>query len=176
MEYYLGVVLGVFIAGIIGVVFIFVMKRYTKTDNSITCKYDERQQLVRGTGFKYGFFSLIFYNVAAAILISIEKKQYVDHPTLMLLGILFGIFIYVAYCVWHESYFSLNDNPKRVIVVFVLLALLNFGVGYRALRQGVLLEDGMLTVNSFNIFCGIFLLLLFFVMVAKHICKRNEEK
>lgn len=94
----------------------------------------------------------------------------------MLLGILFGIFIYVAYCVWHESYFSLNDNPKRVIVVFVLLALLNFGVGYRALRQGVLLEDGMLTVNSFNIFCGIFLLLLFFVMVAKHICKRNEEK
>jgi len=176
MEYYLGFALGAFVAVIIGVLFIFAMKKYTKTDNSLKCKYDERQQLVRGTGFKYGFFTLIFYNVAAAFLISVEKRQYVEHAALLLAGILLGVFIYGAYCIWNESYFSLNENPKRVIIVFALIALLNFGVGYRGFLHGVLIEDGMLTVNCLNIFCGVLVLMLFFVMVAKHICKEKEEK
>lgn len=176
MEYYLGFALGVLIAAIVGILFIFAMKKYTKTDNSLKCKYDERQQLVRGTGFKYGFFTLMFYNVAAAFLISVEKRQYIEHTALMLAGILFGVFVYVAYCIWHESYFSLNENPKRVIIVFILVALLNFGVGYQGFRHGVLIENGMLTVHCLNVFCGILFLMLFFVMAAKHISKRNEEK
>ena len=173
MEYYLGFALGALVVAIIGVLFLFVMKKYTKTDNSLKSRYDERQQLVRGTGFKYGFFSLMFYNVAAAFLISVEKRQYIEHAALMLAGILFGVFIYGAYCIWNESYFSLNENPKRVVIVFVLIALLNFGVGYRGFCQGVLIEDGMLTVNCLNIFVGVLVLMLFFVMVVKHICKEK---
>lgn len=175
MEYYLGFTLGALLAAIIGVLFIFAMKKYTKTDNSLKCKYDERQQLIRGTGFKYGFFTLMLCNVVAAFLVSVEKKQYIDHAVLMFTAILLGIFVYVAYCIWNESYFSLNENPKRVVIVFILVALFNFGVGYRGFRHGELMKDGMLTVHCLNILCGILFLMLFFVMAAKHICKKKEE-
>ena len=175
MEYYLGFALGAIHAAIIGVLIVFAMKKYTRTDNSLKCKYDERQQIVRGIGFKYGFFTVMLYDVAAAFLISVEKRQYIDHAVLMFTGIFLGTFVYAAYCIWHEGYFSLNENPKRVVIVFILVALLNFGVGYRGFRHGMLLEDGMLTVNCLNILCGILVLMLFFVMAAKHIFKRKEE-
>lgn len=176
MAYYLGFFLGALVVAAIGIIFIMVILRYTKTDHSVKCKYDERQQLVRGVGFKYGFFILIFYNGAASFLVSIEKKQYIDHAALMLTGILLSVFAYAVYCIWNEGYFSLNENPKRVVIAFVLIAILNLGVGFRSYLHGLLMEDGMLTVECINILCGIFILMLLPVMAAKHICKGKEEK
>ena len=173
MAYYLGAIFGVIIGSVLGIV---VFLKYTKTDNSIRCKYDERQQLVRGIGFKYGFFTVIIYDIVAAIFMSYEKKQYIDHATLMFSGVLISAFIYAVYCIWNEGYFSLNENPKRVAIVFAAVALLNFGVGYRSFLHGLLIEDGMLTFKCINIFCGILMLMLFLVMAAKRISKEKEEK
>ena len=176
MDYYLGFLLGVLLAAIIGVVFIVVMLKYTKTDHSVKCKYDERQQLVRGVGFKYGFFMLLFYNVAASFLVSVERKQHIEYAALMMAGIFVGVFIYAAYCIWNEGYFSLNENPRRVVAVFIFVGILNFGVGIRSYLQGLLIEDGILTVHCINILCGILVVMLLLVMAAKHICKGKEEK
>lgn len=176
MEYQLGFFLGGLFTVIIGGIFIVLILRYTKTDRSVKCKYDERQQLIRGVGFKYGFFALIIYNAAASFLISIEEKPHIDYAAIMLMGMLFGLFVYAVYCIWNEGYFSLNENPRRVVVAFIVIAILNFGVGFRSYLHGILIENGMLTVQCINILCGILLVMLLLVMAAKHICKGREEK
>ena len=56
----LGILCGLLIGGIVVVIIL----KLTKEDGSVKCKYDERQQLVRGIGFKYGFLccsSIIFF-------------------------------------------------------------------------------------------------------------------
>lgn len=176
MEYRLGFILGGLLTVVIGGVLLALILKYTKTDHSVKCKYDERQQLVRGIGFKYGFFTIVLFNAAAAFFIAVEKKQHIDHTALLLAGIILGVYIYAVYCIWNEGYFSLNENPKRVVVVFALIAILNFCVGYRSYLHGLLIENGMLTVECLNIFCGITILMLLPVMAVKHICKGKEEK
>lgn len=176
MEYNLGFLAGGILAAIIGVVFIYILRKYTRTDNATKCKYDERQQLVRGIGFKYGFFTFTFYNIAAAALISLRKKQYIDHAALMLIGILISTFVYAVFCIWKEGYFSLNENPKYVIITFSAIALLNFGIGWRSYLRGLMFENGVLTSHCINFLCGILIILLFPVMAAKHISKQKEEE
>ena len=49
MSYYgMGVVCGI----LVGLLLMVVILKLTKTDGSLKCKYDERQQLVRGKGFQ----------------------------------------------------------------------------------------------------------------------------
>lgn len=176
MEYNLGFLAGGILAAIIGVIFICIFLRYTKTDNSTKCKYDERQQLVRGIGFKYGFFTFIIYNAAASVFISFGEKQYIDHAALMLIGIFISTFVYAAFCIWKEGYFSLNENPKRVVIAFTAIALLNFCIGWRSYLHGLMFENGMLTSHCINFLCGILIVLLFPVMAAKHMNKQKEAE
>lgn len=165
-----------FISGLmIGCILIAILLKITKTDHSMKCKYDERQELIRGKGFKYGFFTLIIFNFLAAMLSSFVEKPHIEAEALMIIGILIGIFVYVTYCIWHESYFSLNENPKRVLIAFFLIALVNLGVGYSHYLNGVLFRNGVLTVYCVNLFCGLLFLMIFLVLSAKCICKKRED-
>ncbi len=53
---------GVVIGLIVGIICVVLLLAVTKTDENVKYKYDERQELVRGRGFKYGFFILLIYN------------------------------------------------------------------------------------------------------------------
>lgn len=173
----MGYLLGIFIGLAIGGILILIVLKVTKTDGCIKCKYDERQQLVRGKGFKYAFFTLMIYNFLASIFVSfMMEKQYIENGALMIMGILIGVFVYAAYCIWNEGYFSLNENPKRVLIAFGVLAAVNIGIGILNFFNGSSFVDGMLTIHCMNLFVGILFFMIFFVLVVKCICKQREEE
>ena len=53
IAYIIGVIVGV----AVGLVLTFLLIRYSRTDKKIKPKYDERQELIRGRGFKYAFYT-----------------------------------------------------------------------------------------------------------------------
>ena len=77
-------------------------------------------------------------------------------------GIMLGVGVYAVYCIWHEGYFALNENPKRVLIAFTVIAAANFWIAAANIIDGVMVENGMLTFRSMNLFCGI----MFLVIVA----------
>ncbi|MBP3460773.1 MAG: hypothetical protein J6K58_16405 [Lachnospiraceae bacterium] len=166
--------LGVLCGGLVGVILVVVLLRLTKKDGSIKCKYDERQQAVRGRGFKYGFFTLMFYDLVYAWIDEILGRRYFENSVGMIVGIFLGVLVYVSYCIWHEGYFSLNENPKKVLIVFAVIAIMNFAVFAVQLNRGNVIENGILTFRCVNLLCGIMFLIVFGVLLIKAICNKKE--
>lgn len=170
--YMLGVLCGVFLGGIL----IIAILRLTKKDGSIKCKYDERQQAVRGRGFKYGFFTLMFYDLIYAWSDDILGRRYFDNSVGMVVGIFLGVLVYVGYCIWHEGYFSLNENPKKVLIAFAVIAIMNFIIFAVNLIHGNVIKNGILTFNCINLFCGIMFLIIFGELFIKALCNKRETE
>lgn len=175
----ISILTGILIGVLAGLLLVIVILKVTKKDGSIKCRYDERQEKVRGRGFKYGFFALLIYNCVVALIIvvvdSCEGKRYVDDATLMLFGILFGVFIYASYCIWNEAYFSLNENRGRVFIAFAVIALVNFIIAAVNIMNGTMMKNGVLTFQCMNLLCGIMLVLIILEQAVKSLCDKEEE-
>lgn len=168
--YMVGVLCGVLFGGLLLVLIL----RLTKKDGSIKCKYDERQELVRGKGYKYAFFSLLVY-IALVFIVGEELEKYMEQNLILFIGLLGSVLIYVIYCVWKEGYFSLNESPKRVLVAFALIAFLNFFVAAIQFMHGEVVKDGVLTYRCINLLCGIMFVIIFLVIFVKRYVVSKEE-
>lgn len=167
----LGILCGLLIGGIVVVIIL----KLTKEDGSVKCKYDERQQLVRGRGFKYGFFVLLIYNFLYGMADLAAERRYLDSGAAMTLGICVGVLVYAVYCIWNDGYFSLNENPRKVLIAFVFIGVFNLLLGLRQIKAGELIVNGMLTFRCTNLLCGAMFLVLFLVIFVKWICNKREK-
>ncbi|MGN0277283.1 MAG: hypothetical protein ACI4CZ_08820 [Hominisplanchenecus sp.] len=164
MSYYgMGVVCGILVGLLLMVVFL----KLTKTDGSLKCKYDERQQLVRGKGFQYAFFTLMIYDVLFGIREEVFGFRLVEDMTGVFIGIILGCMVYAVYCIWHDGYYSLNENRGRVQIVFLLIGLVNFLLSLRGIIHGTMMEDGVLTAPFSNLFCAVLMFALCGVTFVK---------
>lgn len=172
IEYLLGILCGV----TLGLILIWVLLKWTKKDGSSKCRYDERQQIVRGQAFKAAFFTLIFCDALYALEDAIVEKQFLYGADAMGMCIIISVVVYACYCIWNEGYFALNENRKRVLVAFALIALMNFVIfGIHAVNDGIW-EEGMLAPCILNLFCGVMFLVIFSVMLMKRMQNRSEEE
>ena len=72
--------------------------------------YDERQELIRGKGFKYGFLTMIL--VDALLAVAVRKIQLA--PQLLVLTPLFiGLWVFSIYVLWNSAYFAINQKRKK---------------------------------------------------------------
>lgn len=172
VEYLIGLLAGLAIGGIL----LALIFKVTKKDGSMKCKYDERQQIIRGKGFKYAFFTLVFYNFLAAVISGAMEKQYIKSEVLMIAGILIGVLVYASYCIWNEGYFSINENPKRVMIAFAIIAVINIGLGISNILHHRVFENGVLTIHCLNLLCAMMMVMIFLVLAVKYICKQREEE
>lgn len=161
------------IAGILLGVF---LQRKTRTDNSKKCRYDERQEVIRGKGFKYGFFTILICNGLSVCMKIAEVSLFAELELPIIIGSLIGIGVWVVYCIWNEGYFALNENKGRIMILFVTAAIMNFCVGAHALVHGIAIQDGKLTYQSINFFCGLLFIVIFLTMFLKKVYKDGKDE
>lgn len=168
------ILVGVGLGVLAGLIFVAVILVMTKKDGSIKCKYDERQDCVRGKGFKFSFFTLMIYDAAYGLMGVAAEKPIMDEFTAMMLGICIAVAVYAIYCIWNEAYFSLNESPKRVLLAFAVIAAVNLLLGITNLSHGELVTNGMLNFKSTNLMCGILFFAIFLTLLLKK-RKNNME-
>lgn len=132
-------------------------------------RYDERQELERGRGFKYAFFTMLSYCLVMLFMDMVGLPIAVDTSVLYFCGALLGILVCMVYCIWHESYFALNQNMRTVMIALGLIDLFNFVIGLSHLIDGTLVENGRLTFRIINLLCAILFFALFLTMLLKRI-------
>ncbi|MDC7289420.1 hypothetical protein NXH76_16585 [Blautia schinkii] len=170
--YLIGIVCGI----AMGVIFLVIAMKVSKTDGSVRCKFDERQKIVRATGFKFAFFTLLIYDLAYGCLHSATDRRLMDDLTGIFIGCCLSIVVYVFYAVWNEGYFSINENPKRVLVIFAVVAICNTAIGIRNIVHDEVVKDGMLTSECLNLVCGITFIAIFAIIFIKwQVSKREAD-
>lgn len=172
----MGMLVGVGAGIVLGLILVYILLKVTKTDGKVRCRYDERQNEARGKGYKYGFFTFLLCDLAYGIAYGVELKLPFDTGAAMILIMVAAVSVYISYCIWNDAYFSLNENHRRLMIAFVLIAVINLGLGIASLRQGRGIRDGVLTFESANLFCGLLFVIVFLAMAAKRIREKIAEE
>ena len=160
---------------VIGLLVVVIILAVTKTGDDTKNQFDERQELVRGKGFQYGFFAIMISNAVLLFMKAFEIPLFSDLQVAMVLSIVIGVSVFACYCIWNDGYFALNENRKSLLVMFGVIGLLNLVIGIGNIFSGVVIENGAFTFRSTNLFWSMMFIVVFIMLLLKQIKDGKEE-
>ena len=163
VAYLLGIVAGLAAVGII----CWVKKRGRREAD-----YDERQYQTRDRACRYGFLTLLLYELVYGALYMKEAPSWCDYTMGHYLGIGLALRVLGVYCIWNDAYMNLNQKPWSVHLLFGVLALCNLGIAENNQRIGTLVADGKLGFGAVNLVFAV----MFIVFEIVFFIKRSREK
>ncbi len=143
-------------------------------DKKIKRQYDERQLQARGNGFKYGFFTHIFYNIGLSLLFTLRGKIPVQDGMLELFGVFLAISVFVVYCMYKQAYISLNENVRNLTVSLLIAGGISLISGIMNLYKGKIIENGVVTLDALSLICGTFMIVLTIIINIIHLKQKND--
>lgn len=168
-------VLGIISGMIIGVAVALILFTICNKDSKIKTEYDERQEQIRGKGFKYGFFTMFGAIIVMIILKAAEINIPIHDAVILFFIMLTGVAEYVTYTIMHDAYFGINNKINSYMLVFALIALVNVLVTVMNAISGELVVDGVLGLNGINMLCAAMFLWIFIVLVIKKLSDERED-
>lgn len=165
---------GVMVGIIIGLIIVVIVLRSINRDKSLKTDYDEMQKLIRGTGYKYGFYAIVIYEAVLLVLsmwTELPAKSSVVHFT----AIFIGIMVQVCYCIWNDAYIGLNTNVKRYVIIMAVVSVINLGTAILAWKSGEMVLEGKLQEPFINFLCGMMFAVIGAVAVVKYLVDLKGE-
>ena len=109
----------------VGVVISLVILAFAKKSKG---EYDERQVLVRGKAYKVGFLSTLGAGAVYGFISTVLKRPLAEDGIAVFFILLFGVGVFVVYCIMNDAFFSISDKIKPVhLVVLLLLGMVSQG-------------------------------------------------
>ena len=137
--------------------------------------FDERQELVRGRGYKYACFTMLGLLVLDLLIESLDAFETlpVTRSLAIFIMILAGVMVYALYCIKNDSYFGVGTDTRTYRAVMWIVIVCNAISGFSGLREGAI-EDGKLAFGP----CASLLFCLAFViiMISISVKQRNLAK
>lgn len=132
--YEFGKLIGILVGFVAGIFLVAVLLTFARGKSWAKGNYDERQRLVRGKGFQYGFFVLI---IGCGLLTCFGSylAQFIGYPIMIFFLLCLGVLTYAVYCIINDGYFALNDRSIRFHVIFIILTVVNVIFGIAAICQ-----------------------------------------
>lgn len=149
---------------------------FAKKDVSRGHEFDERQEIVRGKAFMYGFFIMIVYYGIAALCTMCDIVIPLEMEVLLFVGIMIGILLFACYCVWKDAYFSLNEKKKTLIAAFGIIGLADILIGIYNLLDSLIIENGKMNYRGLPFLCGAMMVVLLITVAVKTVCDRKNEE
>ena len=165
-----GIITGL-VVGLVAIVIVAVISKIKNKE--IKCKYDERQELVRGKGFKYAFFTLLVYDVIYGLVCELGISMSIDAFTENVIGILIGTMVYAVYTIMNDGYFAINRNPKKVVSSLLVIGLANLTIGLTQYSGHVDVEG--YTPGLINVACAVAFMVIGGVLLIKNRLSARED-
>lgn len=166
-----------FVMGILaGLILVVILVVTATKGDEVKARYDERQELVRGKGFKYAFFGMLIWEVILFALEPLEITIPMSVGNAYFINVIFGVTIYAIYCIWNDGYFALNQRTGLLMIVLTIMGVINLLMGINAFVQGYAWVNGQLSIRSINLFCGILMIIVCGTMLLKRFVKDRKEE
>lgn len=167
-DYALGLAVGILAALIIfGVVWKF-NKRKMKGS------FDERQELIRGRGYKYAFFTvmaLLAIYLVADIAGAFEVIP-VTHSLVIFTILLISVVVYALYCIRNDSYFGVGVDYRSYKAIMWVIIVINAVSAFMGMRDG-LFENGKLAFSPISQI--LFVITFVIIMLALQFRNKPED-
>ena len=168
-SYILGFIVGLLLVAVIVLL-------YKKATGTSAAEYDERQQMLRGIGYKYAYFTLLGIGVVAMLIMELGIKLPINGLLLYFAGILISLLVYVGYCVRKDAYLGLNQNYNRYIALCVAVAVFNLIPLVGGIMSKSLIVNGMISdTYGLNILCILAFTAVGIMLAVKKAGEKTEE-
>ena len=122
----------------------YTMKKHGKR-TSAKGEYDERQERIRGRGYKISFFA---YMIEFALLMfsdGVELELPLTNGAIYAIMFVLPICIFVVYCISKDAFIGVRNNIKRFITIAVVVLIIDIASTIVQSIDGAMIVDGKLT-------------------------------
>ena len=161
-----------FISLIAIVVIVFIT---TKLRKNQTPKYDERQEIVRGKAYKYAFFTMLIFGALYMYCSLFIESEFLLASVALMIDMFIGLVVYGVYCIWNEAFATINGIPKSYIIFLVCTVVLNLGNAIGTIKDGSIIANGTLTLDSISLVCAVSLTIVLVTMLVKKLMNREAD-
>ena len=168
--YMLGFICGLLIVLIAGIV-LRILGKKKKINRAY---YDERQEAVRGAGFKYAYFTAMRVLILGGISEIMIDASWCGLFTFGMLALWLSICVFTTYCVIKDAYFSLRARRKALVIIFLAAGVINLCFGLESAFGGEIIEGGILSLNAVNLLTGASCLYLGLMMLGRALYERRQ--
>ena len=164
--------------GIVTALIIFaVIWKFSK--KSMKGTFDERQELIRGRGYKYASFTMLGLLVLDLLLESFDAFETlpVTRTLVIFIMILAGVMVYALYCIKNDSYFGVGTDSRTYRAVMWVVIVCNAVSGFTRLKEGAMV-DGKLSFGpcASLLFCLAFVIIMISISVKQRKAAAEEAE
>ena len=169
--------IGALVGFFIGLLIASVLIIFSNKNRKFKTEYDERQKVIRGNAYKYGFMFLVCYLLLIMFFDATGFEIPLDLAALAVTGIVSGVTVVACYSIWNGAYWGLNNNVKRYMIVFIAGFVLNGVIAVISLVMGTMFKDGIVHGSFVNLIVTIMFVIISIVMfIRKRIDLPNHEE
>ncbi len=158
---------------VIGIIICILIFKYANTNHISKTDYDERQQEVRGRGYKAAFYTAMIFEAVMLVLyygnLPLPFEPYMTHAA----AIYISCTVLCCYLIWNGAYWGLNNNRKRYYIILAVTLVLNAIPVIGAGTHGELLENGKLSSVWISLFALVMLVVIGIVMLLRNYLDRK---
>ncbi|MBQ6509226.1 MAG: hypothetical protein IJI07_07120 [Flexilinea sp.] len=161
---------------VFGLIICFIVFKFANKDHKAKTAYDERQQVIRGRGYRVAFYTAMILEVIFLVLdygnISLPVDPYLVHASVIFISCT----VLGCHAIWNGAYWGLNNDRRRYYIVLAATVVLNAFPVIMTATHGELMENGKLSPVFINLLSLLMLAVLGIVMLIRDRLDRNEEK
>jgi len=162
-------------AGILSALLIYLLvMQFIKKEKLGNNDFDERQELVRGKAYKYGFFTMIIMLLLVTAAIEFNINLPVSTSLALFIALLVSIDVYAAYSIINDAYFGVGTNKMRYCIFFIIIMAVNLFAGISNLNS--MAGTGRNMVLGFSDGSNLCVALAFLPLLVIMFVKIFEEK
>ena len=140
--------------------------------------FDERQELVRGRGYKYASFTMLGLLTLDLLIESFDAFETlpVTRTLAIFLMILAGVMVYALYCIKNDSYFGVGTDTRTYRAVMWVVIVCNAISGFSGLKDGAMV-DGKLSFGpcASLLFCLAFVIIMIMLSIKQRSMSEEED-
>ena len=159
----------------IGLIICVILFKIANSDKKVMTSYDERQEAIRGKGYKYAFYTAMGLEVVDICLEIGEFQFPIGAHLVHFFIMLFSLMVLCIYCIWKGAYWGLNNNRKAYSVIIVVAVVLNVFPVAMAVLHGNFAAEGFDSLPVFNVMVLIWLAIIGASAVVKKLVDGKED-
>ena len=161
---------GFAVAVLTALVIFFIIWKFGKA--SMKGKFDERQELVRGRGYKYACFTII--GLVALDMLAESFKVFESTPLTQTLALFFilltGVMVYAVYCVRNDSYFGVGQDTRRYRALMWIIVVCNAVSAVTGFMEGATVNGKL----NFGPWAALLICIAFAILGIAYYARKRE--
>lgn len=139
-------------------------------------RYDERQVAAQGSAFKWGFFTMMAYDLQYGLLSAGLGLVWCEPVVGSLLGVLLGSAVYCMICILRDAYLRPTDSRTMSLVSINLLAACQLFLYFSNYSSEPPIQNGILKDSSVQLLFVVEALLIDLTFFIRSRMEKREEQ